>query len=235
MKKVRNISPSLLKELNLEGDLESIVSHESVAPTSEFIEIAGEVKALKPKSHAPSIEPRKTLSETEELIYAAVHPGDLVRLGFEYFEHTNDVPVPAQPGTALVRVVQVPIREKDIFVFLDWRNYALKNIGGNLMPMYPGEMDNSHFDIFLGTGSGIGNAIGRYFYGPGNQGQTPIPINAIGTIDTMSTFQWPGRFRYIIEGPRVISVHIRYKAAALPPYAIPAVVASKVIGYYKQG
>ena len=227
MKERRNISPGLLRDLRIEN-ISTIAKEE---PAQGFVALEEELSKTKPKTSAPPMAVSKTISLDDEQIYAAAHPGDLQRLGFDFYEWTNDVSVGLAPFVNPLTVLQVEIKQNDTLVLVDWRNFAHKNIGGNLVIMTPGELDDSNFSVLLSK-KGRGSGIGVYAYG---SGVPRFDSNAVGRLDQSTTFLWPGKFRYIIRGPELIKVQIRYLAPALPPYSVPAVFASTLIGYYRQG
>jgi hypothetical protein len=233
-KRRRNIAPSQLQDLGIERSVETVAEE---PPQIEKGVRKIYRKGERPANLALPQSPIHTGSEEDEQIMAASHPGELHKLGFGFWSWSNDTSIPTVPTVLPQQLFEIEIKKLDTLVVIDWRTYALKNIGGNLEVMFPGELDDSNFAITVRRGGGKGAGLGFYAYGPGLAAPAgnQFDQNAVGLLDAGSALTWPGRFRYIIRGPERLSVFIHYKAAALPPYAIPAVVASQIMGYYRFG
>lgn len=184
---------------------------------------------LSKKPEQPAMQRRDWLDD-ESLVLKAKSPGELIMLGFRYFEKWADWSDPFTVSATPSRVLTLSVSDKDgIMVILDWRNYAYRNVGGLLVPIRPGELSpvNVLFNIKLNNTPGLGS----YQYTPteGVAGQ-----NAVGNLCTENNFAWPGRMMELMRYQQSLTVEMQKLALAVPPNAEPARVTTQIIGFYRR-
>ncbi len=172
----------------------------------------------------------RRLNVEDEWIYTADTPGKLELLGFTYFDFGADYEVPGEVTESPVVVQNISLGEREVMIIMDWRIYALKNISGNLEPMFPAEIRANNFYIDLTKGSSGGTVVDRSISLLDNDKEQ----NAVMCLATSEGFTWPGRFCHIIRGRATLRVKMHYRTAIIAPYTTPYVVGTQISGFRRQ-
>lgn len=174
---------------------------------------------------------RLRFSEWDEAVYMAITPGELYTLGCVPFDYASLWMVPAAVQTIPVAILTLTIDDLNTLVLADWKNFAHKNLGGNLVSMTTGEVMNSTLEIELvaNTPTGVIQRISTI------TGDSTDALNGCLILDRDYRFIWPGRFCHIIHGPATVQVTGRYVAPPAAPFVLPTSWTTMLCGYWARG